>query len=78
MIRLLAMCLFVKSIESSNMLANFWFIKIKERGSVDVLETEYLDTSNKMTEQDLVKFYSLDEPDVEWYSIELLNKVAVF
>ena len=43
-------------------------ITIKEYGRSKPLHTAHI--GREMTEQELIDFYGLAEPDVEWYKIE--------
>lgn len=43
-----------------------WKITIKERGGALLTPESY----GEQTREDIVSFYGLDEPDVEWYRIE--------
>lgn len=45
-------------------------VRIKERNTPHEIETEYI--GNK-TRQQIIEFYGLNEPDVEYYRIEVVN-----
>lgn len=45
-------------------------IKIKEVGNAHTITTHYV---GDVTESYLVKFFGLNNPDVEWYEIRILK-----
>lgn len=50
-------------------------IEIKEKENPCLLHTSY--SGQEMTEQELVEFFGLDRPDVEWYKIREVNTPKV-
>lgn len=50
-----------------------WRATIKERGNDHLLHPEYMFPDEEpKTEQDMIEFWGLNEPDVEWYKLELV------
>lgn len=49
---------------------NHWRVTIKEKAMKYPITTEL---HGNYDEKDVVEFYGLEEPDVEWYTIEELN-----
>ncbi|MDE6284656.1 MAG: hypothetical protein K2M17_02825 [Bacilli bacterium] len=47
-----------------------YIIKIKEVGNQHVIQTSY--SGQEVTEEYLIEFFGLKNPDVEWYKIEKL------
>lgn len=45
-----------------------YIIKFKEVGKQNVLQTSY--SGKEVTEEYLIEFFGLNNPDVEWYKIE--------
>lgn len=46
-------------------------IKFKEVHADRVLETSYV--GENLTRKKMVDFFGLDNPDVEWYTVEITN-----
>lgn len=44
-----------------------WKIRVKERGSDHILTPEYIGYSDR---EEMIDFFGLENPDVEWYEIE--------
>lgn len=51
-----------------------WKAKIKERGNSHILTPEYswFDSGGK-TRQEIIEFWGLENDDVEWYELELVE-----
>ena len=49
-----------------------WKAKIKERDNEHILTPTYLCDDN-VTEKDMIDFWGLDNPDVEWYKLEKID-----
>lgn len=52
-----------------------YYVTIKEVGRRTPITTSYTCTS-EVTEQHVVEFFGLNEPDVEWFKITLKSKTA--
>ncbi len=44
-----------------------WKIRLKERTAGHILTPEYIGYSDR---EEVIKFFGLENPDVEWYEIE--------
>lgn len=49
-----------------------WQATIKERGNDHILTPTYLCDDN-VTKEEIIEFWGLDKPDVEWYKLEKIN-----
>lgn len=49
-----------------------WEATIKERGNDHILTPTYLCDDN-VTKEEIIEFWGLDKPDVEWYKLEKIN-----
>lgn len=52
-----------------------WKARIKEKNNDHILTPEYswFDSGEK-TRQEMIEFWGLNEPDVEWYELELFEE----
>lgn len=51
--------------EKGEMMAKHWYVELKEVGH-GVLTTEYVGDKSR---EDVIKWFGLDQPDVEWYKL---------
>ena len=48
-----------------------WKVKIKEVGNDHIIETSYIGEVNGA---EVVKWFGLDQPNVEWYELEFVEE----
>ena len=51
-----------------------WKAKIKEKGREGILTPEYMfSNAGEKTRQEIIEFWGLENDDVEWYELELVE-----
>ena len=58
-----------------------WKATIKERGNANILTPSYTfsedlyEQNEELTRKFLIKFWGLEQPDVEWYELKKINDI---